>query len=280
MLLSTQAPTSLGEERVRGSLDVLMATPISTRAIVWGKWLATYRIVLWLAILPGITAVIIAFTVPTEPARFRTPAPAGANLTPVGLVDRIVTPALVVAELLSFGAAITSLGLALATWISRPGRAIAVNVAVFVLISVGWPFFLEAFIWRVLTSWLATKYNLTGMEINWLLQWMIVISPFAGPAMTLMHLADPWMGARWKFDLVALGWCLLAWAFAGAFFWAALRSFDRCLGRMRETSRSEDRGDAARFDATEPEDPQLVPMLAAASPRLAEDADGRQNEDR
>ncbi len=34
LLLSGQAPTSLGEERVRGSLDVLMSTPISTRAIV------------------------------------------------------------------------------------------------------------------------------------------------------------------------------------------------------------------------------------------------------
>ncbi len=45
MLLSVQAPTALGEERVRGSLDVLMAAPISTRAIVWGKWMGTYRVV-------------------------------------------------------------------------------------------------------------------------------------------------------------------------------------------------------------------------------------------
>ena len=43
MLLSVQAPTALGEERVRGSLDVLLAAPISTQAIVWGKWMGTYR---------------------------------------------------------------------------------------------------------------------------------------------------------------------------------------------------------------------------------------------
>jgi hypothetical protein len=31
-------------------------------------------------------------------------------------------------------------------------------------------------------------------------------------------------------------WCLLAGACAGAMYWVALRSFDRRLGRMRETS--------------------------------------------
>ena len=62
MLLSVQAPTALGEERVRGSLDVLMAAPISTRAIVWGKWMGTYRIALGLAVLPGVAAAVIAAT--------------------------------------------------------------------------------------------------------------------------------------------------------------------------------------------------------------------------
>ena len=49
MLLSVQAPTVLEEERVRDSLDVLMAAPISTRAICWGKWLGTYRVALGMA---------------------------------------------------------------------------------------------------------------------------------------------------------------------------------------------------------------------------------------
>ena len=71
MLLSVQAPTALGEERVRGSLDVLMAAPISTRAIVWGKWMGTYRVALWLAVLPGVAAAVIAATCPDVSPRFR-----------------------------------------------------------------------------------------------------------------------------------------------------------------------------------------------------------------
>ena len=147
MLLSSQAPTSLGEERARGSLEVLMTTPMSTRAIVWGKWLGLYRIVFWLVLLPGLAAVILACVVPSIPAD----SGRGAmlpNAAPLSFADRIATPALVVFEPLSYGAAITSLGLLLATWISRPGRAIAVSVAVFVLIAVGGPFFFETFVWR------------------------------------------------------------------------------------------------------------------------------------
>ena len=38
LLLSVNAATSLAEERMRGSLDVLLTTPLSTRSILAGKW--------------------------------------------------------------------------------------------------------------------------------------------------------------------------------------------------------------------------------------------------
>ena len=41
---------------------------------------------------------------------------------------------------LAYGAAITSLGLALATWVSRLGRAIALCVTIYVFIMIVWPF--------------------------------------------------------------------------------------------------------------------------------------------
>jgi ABC-type transport system involved in multi-copper enzyme maturation permease subunit len=126
MLLSAQAPTSLGEERARGSLDVLMATPISTRSIVWGKWLGAYRVVLWLVVLPGLAAAIVAFTTPDVPPVFKT-AWDPTRMRPVSLADRLLTPTMVVGELLSYGAAITSLGLFLATWTPRPGRAVGIS---------------------------------------------------------------------------------------------------------------------------------------------------------
>src|SRR5262249_28570934 len=43
LLLSVSAATSLAEERQRGSLDVLLATPLSTRSIVLGKWWGGFR---------------------------------------------------------------------------------------------------------------------------------------------------------------------------------------------------------------------------------------------
>ena len=52
LLLSVSAATTLAEERDRGSLDVIMTTPLTTREIVWGKWWGTFAMVPRLAILP------------------------------------------------------------------------------------------------------------------------------------------------------------------------------------------------------------------------------------
>ncbi len=49
LLFSAVAPMVLAEERHRGSLDVLMATPLSARTIVMGKWMGAFRRVPWLA---------------------------------------------------------------------------------------------------------------------------------------------------------------------------------------------------------------------------------------
>jgi hypothetical protein len=47
-----------------------------------------------------------------------------------------MTPAFV----LACGAAVTGLGLAMATWFARPGRAAALTISIYVLIAVGWLF--------------------------------------------------------------------------------------------------------------------------------------------
>ena len=45
LMLSAIAPTSMAEERQRGSLDILAATTLSSREIVIGKWMGTFRLV-------------------------------------------------------------------------------------------------------------------------------------------------------------------------------------------------------------------------------------------
>ena len=117
LLLSVSAATVLAEERVRGNLDVLLATPLSTRSIVWGKWWGTFRAVPLLAIGPGMVAAVLA----RESGRWE-----GALMI-VGLF-------------LAYGAAVTSLGLALATWVSRLDLAVALNVAVLGGVTMGWLF--------------------------------------------------------------------------------------------------------------------------------------------
>ena len=64
LLVSITAPTALAEERARGSLDVLMTTPLSTDRIVLAKWWGAYRVVPALALLPAIGALVVGFAEP------------------------------------------------------------------------------------------------------------------------------------------------------------------------------------------------------------------------
>jgi ABC-type transport system involved in multi-copper enzyme maturation permease subunit len=111
LLLSVSAATSLAEERQRGGLDVLLATPLSTRSIVLGKWWGAFRGVPPLTVLPVLIAAALA-----SHTRFA------------------LGPVLIGGLVVAYGAAITSLGLALATWQSRIGRAIGLTAGLYVVV--------------------------------------------------------------------------------------------------------------------------------------------------
>ena len=79
LMLSATAPTALAEERAHGSLDALLATPLSTRSILVAKWWGMYRRVLVLALVPLYAGLFIAATSPDFPiwassVRFRAAA--------------------------------------------------------------------------------------------------------------------------------------------------------------------------------------------------------------
>ncbi len=63
---------------------------------------------------------------------------------PLDIVDRIAYVLIPVAMLLAQGAVVTSIGLALATWFRRVGRAVAVSVTCCAAFSFGWLIFVEA----------------------------------------------------------------------------------------------------------------------------------------
>ncbi|MGP0067706.1 MAG: ABC transporter permease subunit [Isosphaeraceae bacterium] len=217
LLLSVSAATTLAEERDRGSLDVIMATPLTSREIVWGKWWGTFAMVPRLAILPiWITA--------------------GASM----ITDGVIGLVLMIGLILAYAAAITSLGLAVATWVPRLGRVITVSVMAYVLVTVGWPVLLQvlpalpairAIPFHQRPNWdglcLASPFFGTYATTEWAARWSY--SPYSyspwGSGPPLAH-DDPswpliWIGA---YSATAL---LLASA--------TLRTFDRCLGRVPES---------------------------------------------
>ena len=140
LLVSLFSPTVLAEERVRGSLDVMMTTPLPTDRIVMAKWWAAYRVVPALAILPAIGCLLIAAGAVNHPlsGRINRPVPA-----PLDAADYVAYVCIPVAMLLAQGAVVTSVGLALATWIRRVGRAVAVSVTCCAFFAFGWIILVE-----------------------------------------------------------------------------------------------------------------------------------------
>jgi hypothetical protein len=203
---------------------------LSTRSILWGKWLGTYRVVLWLAVLPCLLMMILACLAPPFPARMRPAGATSMGLAPLSSVDHVLGPCLIAAQMLSYGAAITSAGIALATWVSRLARAIAINMAILVLITIGWPLFFDAVIWTSLQQ----LWGALGMDAHWLISSMMAISPFGAPIVTLEGLLEFDSNTRWKVWFSIVTWCILASTIATALFQATVATFDRCLGRMPE----------------------------------------------
>jgi ABC-type transport system involved in multi-copper enzyme maturation permease subunit len=207
LLLSAVASTSLAEERARGSLDVLMTTPLPTRSIVWGKWLGTFRLVPWLVAPPILVAAWESCWT--------------GNWCETAFLA-VLLPA--------YGAFVTSLGLATATWVSRPGRAAALCVGGYLLATVGLFFLILASI----------VYSST--EERW-----VAFSPFGGALILTANagsLGPPHFPGSsrpagfgailydFRRELFAIG----AYGAAAAILLAAtLATFDRCLGRVPES---------------------------------------------
>ncbi len=191
LLLCVGSVTALGEERDRGSLDVLLTTPLSTREIVWGKWWGSFRRVPRLAVLPTLVALAVALR--------------NGSWFGVPVIACLV---------LAYGAALTSLGLVLATWEPRQGRAITWCVALYILVTAGWVFFLVA----------------TGGGDD-LRAGLACASPFFGAGALTASMDST--GHRY---VNFLGWNVLWIAVYGIAALVLLRtvfaSFDHCLGRF------------------------------------------------
>jgi ABC-type transport system involved in multi-copper enzyme maturation permease subunit len=197
------AATALAEERSNGSLDILMTTPLSSRSILLAKWRGAYRLVPRLAVLPG----VLAF---------------GATLASRHMSTAIPMAVLIFALVLAYGAFLTSLGLALAVWQPRLGRAVGLSVGCYLVVTVIYP-----------TIVLMTTH--TGPDDLTRL-W---ISPFFGMFIPLGWVA--WgmgQGVAYGQMMIAMTvWVALTSLAAYILLKMTLVSFDRVLGRVPEHGR-------------------------------------------
>jgi ABC-type transport system involved in multi-copper enzyme maturation permease subunit len=197
LLAGVGAMTALAEERVRGHLDVLLATPLPTRAIVWAKWRAAFRPVPWIV------------------------APSAA--VAVGMACREggwEYAGVLVALLLTCGLFLTSFGLALATWIPRVGRAIAYGVGLYAFQCIGWP---------MVAMLLFEKPN-GGQEIGpALLSPLFAVGVFTEALRLKRGFPDVERALSW-----GVSWVGILLAAAVLLYWLTLVTFDRCLSRVPE----------------------------------------------
>ena len=199
LLLSASAATSLAEERQRGSLDVLMSTPLPTRSIVWGKWWGAFRAAPPLLVLPVVLATALSFH-----------------------TGRFWGVPLLAALILAYSAAITSLGLALATWAPRMGRATALTVGLYVCMSIGW---------------IPLSFIVFGEGPGDIGDGVAAGSPLTGVSIYSGMLANETPYHEFvSQSLWTVFWTIAYGGVALSLLLATLATFNRCLGRIDEPS--------------------------------------------
>jgi ABC-type transport system involved in multi-copper enzyme maturation permease subunit len=218
LLLSVTAVIPLGDDRMRGSIELLLVTPLSTPAIVRTKWLTGA----WLVLPIAVFSVAVGLGIAVVTKRF----------------DAVIALALLV---LAYGAAFTSLGLALATWIRRYGRAMATSVAIYVLVNAVFSFCPPLLFPRLGQNWLDA---------------LMLGSPLAGIMRVTEEIASIYSRGQPRLESYCVEWAMVWTVIYGivalALYAATLRTFNRCLGRMP----TRDIGDAFLSF----EDPDLEPL--------------------
>jgi hypothetical protein len=179
---------------------LLLGTPLTAREIVWGYWWGAFRPVLPLLLLPV----------------------AVSELSAHGSVRGIGTLLLVVL-VLSCGAALASLGVGLAVWLNRAGRAITVVVVVYALVAAGW-------VAVVMNTFSPEPYGVP----------VIMASPWFGALALTGDEAQGWGGAAFSGGVL---WSLVYLASAWGGFELTVARFDR---KLRTSGRSV-RGSKARL---------------------------------
>jgi hypothetical protein len=246
LFVAATAPTVLSEERVRGSLDVLMSTPLPTREILLGKWWGVFRTVPLLMLLPAFTSILYVAAADPSPMAIggMPPMPRPTNF------DRVMGASLPICWILAHGAVIASVGVALATWISRPGRALACCVGYYVAATVGSVVVIETVINPLVCSF--TGKSRGDSMIQSIEGGLLAFSPFGSQITGLETVTRMWMidrGLLWYIQTVLL---FVALGLSAGLLLLTIHTFNRALGRMPEEPRPVPERPALRVLTPEP----------------------------
>lgn len=243
LILSATAPMSLSEERQLGSLDVLLATPLSTTRIVVAKWLSVFRVVPWLAAGPAVLCLAMANSKPLleKNAYLNATIPSG---------DRSYACLLLFATIVAHGALLTSTGLALATWIRRQSVAIGLSVTLFVLIAGAWPIMVRKALGApefVTISMGGSQVRRVNGHFIWTPEGRVVFTEEPLDPRLRASLASPVYASIWLVDELDNVDMVFRQGVSGLAIWLAvvtiatlvllgltIATFNRCLGRMPE----------------------------------------------
>lgn len=225
LLVTVRAVTALADERVRGSLDILLVTPIPTREIVRAKWRAAFELVPLVLAMPA--AVLLIRLLAGLTKRWIGPPNRwfgydGSNWTALVLAC---------AQPLCFAAMMVGLGLFLATYVKRFGRAVGIAVAAYVALAPGW---------MLLTRGEPPHEADTAP--------LIMLSPLSTVGIMTQRIDDNYhhrAGLAEHGAMMATGFyaCLALF-----FYWITLLSFDRKMGRT-----SLPQAKAPRLDLPDPD---------------------------
>jgi ABC-type transport system involved in multi-copper enzyme maturation permease subunit len=224
------AAGSICLDKARGNLTLLFATDLSDAEIVLGKLAARLVPVLGL-ILCATPALSIATLF--------------GGIDPVGLVGALLVVL-----------ACASLGLALATWMPRVGRAVGTTVGLYTMMCIGW-------IWLTFTIWPGDEGK--GVAAG---------SPLMGVGIYSALLAGDGPGHEFVGQTAwTIFWALAHAGVALALLLATLGTFNRCLGRVDDPSLVDDddlalrRGKGDPVGAiSQPCSPSLVARRFASRP--------------